>query len=193
MRRGLPSVMSARFLFTASFFGTVTYVPLMLVNERGLSLGQAGGILAVGSLGWSAGSWVQGRDRWAGRRQHLVSGGGLVLTLGLLSVVAVTWLDLNPYLVGVALVACGMGMGLGTSSLSVLSLTLTAPADHGTTSSSLQLADVLGSVLGIAAAGAAFAAWHTSAGSDVPVYVAMWLGTSAVCSLSILAGQRIRT
>ena len=66
MRRGLPSVMLARFLLTCSFFGTITYIPLMLVNERGQSLGTAGTILAVGSLGWSAGSWVQGRDRWAG-------------------------------------------------------------------------------------------------------------------------------
>ena len=56
LRRGLPSVMLARFLLTCSFFGTITYIPLMLVNERGQSLGTAGTILAVGSLGWSTGS-----------------------------------------------------------------------------------------------------------------------------------------
>jgi MFS family permease len=193
MRRGLPSVMIARFLLTSSFFGTITYIPLMLVNERGLSLGRAGMILAVGSLGWSAGSWVQGRDRWTGRRERLVSLGGLLLTAGLLAVVAVTHFGWNAYLIAVALVACGTGMGLGTASLSVLSLTLTPAADHGTTSSSLQLADVLGSVLGIAAAGAVFAALHTRAGADTAVYVTMWLGLSAVSALVMLAGQRIRT
>jgi MFS family permease len=193
MRRGLPSVMIARFLLTSSFFGTITYIPLMLVNERGLSLGAAGAILAVGSLGWSAGSWVQGRDRWSGRRHRLVSLGGALLCAGLLAVVAITHFAWNPYLVGVALLACGMGMGLGTASLSVLSLLLTPPADHGSASSSLQLADVLGSVLGIASAGAAFAALHTSAGHDVPVYVGMWLALSAVAALVVVAGQRIRT
>jgi MFS family permease len=193
MRRGLPSVMIARFLLTSSFFGTITYIPLMLVNERGLSLGRAGMILAVGSLGWSAGSWVQGRDRWTGRRERLVSTGGGLLTLGLLAVVAVTHFGLNPYLVAPALAVCGMGMGLGMASLSVLSLTLTPAADHGTTSSSLQLADALGSVLGIAAAGAVFAALHTRAGADIPVYVAMWLGLSVLAALVVLAGQRIRT
>jgi MFS family permease len=193
MRRGLPSVMVARFLLTCSFFGTITYIPLMLVNERGLSLGAAGTILAVGSLGWSAGSWVQGRDRWSGRRHRLVSVGGALLAVGLLTVVAVTHFGWNPYLVAVALVACGTGMGLGTASLSVLSLLLTSPADHGSTSSSLQLADVLGSVLGIAAAGAVFAALHTKAGQDVPVYVAMWLGLSVVASLVVVAGRRIST
>ncbi len=193
MRRGLPSVMVARFLLTASFFGTITYIPLMLVNERGLGLGRAGTILAIGSLGWSAGSWVQGRDRWTGRRELLVSVGGGMLAAGLLGVVAIAHFELNPYLMALALVACGLGMGLGTASLSVLSLTLTPAADHGTTSSSLQLADSLGSVLGIAAAGAVFAALHTRAGDDTPVYVAMWLGLTVVASLVVLAGQRIRT
>jgi MFS family permease len=193
MRRGLPSVMIARFLLTSSFFGTITYIPLMLVNERGLSLGAAGAILAVGSLGWSAGSWVQGRDRWSGRRYQLVSMGGALLCSGLVAVVAITHFAWNPYLVGVALVACGMGMGLGTSSLSVLSLLLTPAADHGSTSSSLQLADVLGSVLGIAAAGAVFAALHTRAGHDIPVFVGIWLALSGVAALVVVAGQRIRT
>lgn len=193
MRRGLPSVMLARFLLTCSFFGTITYIPLMLVNERGQSLATAGTILAVGSLGWSAGSWIQGRDRWAGRRYQLVSAGGGLLTTGLLGVVAVTQFGWHPWLVAVALVACGLGMGLGTASLSVLSLTLTPAADHGSTSSSLQLADVLGAVLGIAAAGAVFAARHTTAGQDVPVFVTMWLGLSVVASLVAVAGQRIRT
>ncbi|WP_082581067.1 MFS transporter [Phycicoccus sp. Root563] len=191
MRRGLPSVMVARFLLTCSFFGTITYIPLMLVNERGLSLGAAGTILAVGSLGWSAGSWVQGRDRWAGRRERLVSVGGALLSTGLVAVVAITHFAWNPYLIALALVACGTGMGLGTASLSVLSLTLTSPADHGSTSSSLQLADVLGSVLGIAAAGAVFAALHTVAGRDVPVYVTMWLGLTVVAALVVVAGRRI--
>ena len=192
LRRGLPSVMLARFLLTCSFFGTITYIPLMLVNERGQSLGTAGTILAVGSLGWSAGSWVQGRDRWAGRRDRLVVAGGVLLTAGLLGVVAVTHFDWHPWLIALALVACGTGMGLGTASLSVLSLTLTPPADHGATSSSLQLADVLGSVIGIAAAGAVFAALHTRAGQDVPVFVGMWLGLSAVAACVVLAGSRIR-
>ena len=192
LRRGLPSVMLARFLLTCSFFGTITYIPLMLVNERGQSLGTAGTILAVGSLGWSAGSWVQGRDRWAGRRDRLVVAGGVLLTAGLLGVVAVTHFGWHPWLIALALVACGTGMGLGTASLSVLSLTLTPPADHGATSSSLQLADVLGSVIGIAAAGAVFAALHTRAGQDVPVFVGMWLGLSAVAACVVLAGSRIR-
>jgi MFS family permease len=192
MRRGLPSVMLARFLFTCSFFGTITYIPLMLVNERGLSLRAAGTILAVGSLGWSLGSWIQGRDRWAGRRDRLVVAGGGLLTTGLLAITLSTHLAWPPWLVAPAMVLCGTGMGLGTASLSVLSLSMTPAAEHGSASSSLQLSDVLGSVVGIAAAGAVFAALHTTAGKDLPVFVGMWLGLSAVALLVTVAGRRIR-
>lgn len=193
MRRGLSSVMLSRFFLPSAFFGTITYIPLMLTGERGLTLAQAGSVLAIGSIGWSVGSWIQGRDRFSGHRDRLVSLGGGALALGLLGVVLVTWAGWWPWFVAAPLAVAGLGMGLGTASLSVLALSLTAPADHGSASSNLQLADVLGSVIGIAATGAVFAALHTRAGEDVPAFVAMWIGTAVVASLVIVAGRRIRT
>jgi MFS family permease len=183
MRRGLSSVMISRFFLPCAFFGTITYIPLA----------QAGSVLAIGSIGWSLGSWVQGRDRFSGSRDRLVSLGGAALAAGLLGVVVVTWAGWWPWLIAAPLAVAGMGMGMGTASLSVLALSLTAPSDHGSASSSLQLSDVLGSVIGIAATGAVFAALHTRAGEDVPAFVAMWLGTAAVATLVIVAGRRIRT
>lgn len=193
LRRGLPSVMLSRFFLPCAFFGTITYVPLMLTGERGLTLAQAGSLLAVGSIGWSLGSWVQGRDAFAGRRDRLVVVGGATLAVGLAGVVLVTWAGWWPWFVALPLAVAGLGMGLGTASLSVLALSLTAPADHGSASSSLQLSDVLGSVIGIAATGAVFAALHSQAGEDVPAFVAMWCGTAAVATLVVVAGRRIRT
>lgn len=192
MRRGLSSVMISRFFLPCAFFGTITYVPLMLTGERGLSLAQAGSVLAIGSIGWSLGSWIQGRDRFAGQRDRLVSLGGAALATGLVGVVIVTWAGWWPWFVAAPLALAGLGMGLGTASLSVLALSLTAPSDHGSASSNLQLSDVLGSVIGIAATGAVFAALHTRAGEDVPAFVTMWLGTAAVATLVIVAGRRIR-
>src|SRR5699024_6294289 len=70
MRAGLPTVMLARMLATFAFLGTTTYVPLFLVGERDLTLGRAGLVLAIGSVGWAAGSWVQGNPRFDGRRER---------------------------------------------------------------------------------------------------------------------------
>jgi MFS family permease len=76
MSRGLPAVMMSRFLLTASFNGALTFVPLMLVNERHLSLTTAGVMLTVGALGWSFGSFVQGHQVMHNRRSELVAAGG---------------------------------------------------------------------------------------------------------------------
>ena len=193
MARGLPSVMNCRFLLTASFNGAVTFIPLMLVSERHLDLTTAGIMLTVGALGWSFGSVVQGHHALHDRRSELVVAGGASLTLGILLLAAIAQLDWSYYLVGLATTLSGLGMGLAMSSTSVLSLALSAVRDHGRTASSLQLADVLGSVMGISAAGAVFAAMHDPLGSDVPVFVLMWVILAGVASLVMVGGQRIRT
>ena len=192
MRRGLPSVMMSRFLLTASFNGARTFVPLMLVNERGLSLTTAGIMLTVGTLGWSFGSFVQGHSVVHDRRSELVVAGGASLAVGILLLAAIAEFGWHYYVVGLATVLAGLGMGLAMSSTSVLSLTLSPVSEHGRTSSSLQVSDVLGSVMGISAAGAAFAAMHNPDGSDIRVFVVIWMSLAAVAALVLVAGQRTR-
>ncbi|MBE3074832.1 MAG: MFS transporter [Actinobacteria bacterium] len=193
MARGLPAVMNSRFLLTGSFNGAVTFIPLMLVNERHLDLTTAGFMLTVGALGWSFGSFVQGHHALHNRRSELVVTGGASLAVGILLLAAIAQFDWHYYLVGLATTLSGLGMGLAMSSTSVLALALSAVRDHGRSASSLQLADVLGSVMGISAAGAVFAAMHDPHGSDVPVFVLMWVILAGVASLVIVGGQRIRT
>ena len=84
MAAGLPSVILSRFFLNAAFNGTITYVPLMLTQERGSTVSLAGILLAIGSLGWSAGSWIQGRPTFTGRRWVLVSAGGALVAAGAL-------------------------------------------------------------------------------------------------------------
>jgi len=193
MARGLPSVMNSRFLLTGSFNGAVTFIPLMLVNERHLGLTTAGFMLTVGALGWSVGSTVQGHHALHDRRSELVITGGASLAVGILLLAAIAQFDWHYYLVGLATTLSGLGMGLAMSSTSVLALALSAVRDHGRSASSLQLADVLGSVMGISAAGAVFAAMHHPHGSDIPVFVLMWVILAGVASLVVVGGQRIRT
>jgi len=192
MSRGLPAVMMSRFLLTASFNGALTFIPLMLVNERHLSLTTAGIMLTVGALGWSFGSFVQGHHALNNRRSELVVAGGASLTAGILLLAAIAELGWHYYLVGLATALSGMGMGLAMSSTSVLSLALSPVSDHGRTSSSLQVSDVLGSVMGISAAGAVFAAMHNPAGSDIHVFELIWVSLAAVAALAMVGGQRTR-
>jgi MFS family permease len=192
MAPGIPSVMLARALFIGAFYAGITYVPLFLVGQRGLTLQMAGLSLAVGAIGWAAGAWYQGHDRLHLPRYRLVEVGGVLLASGLAVVSAVAWLGLAWWFVPMALVVTGVAMGLGVTTTTVLALELSPVEEHGAASSSLQLADVLGSVLGIAAATAAFAAWHNP-GQDDALFGAIFLGLALVAAVAVPAGQRIST
>lgn len=159
--RGLPAVVALRGLVAANFFAAEVFLPLLLTTERGLSPVQAGLVLTVGALGWSAGSWFQGREGRARddaacvRRLRMglamMGGGTLIVTLVLLptlsTAVAVT--------VAVAgwLIA-GIGIGLVYPTLSVLALRFALPQQQGRASSALQLSDSLFSAVGLALASA---------------------------------------
>ena len=136
---------------------------------------------------------MQGHHALHDRRSELVITGGASLAVGILLLAAIAQFGWHYYLVGLATTLSGLGMGLAMSSTSVLALALSAVSDHGRSASSLQLADVLGSVMGISAAGAVFAAMHHPHGSDVSVFVLMWVILAGVASLVMVGGQRIRT
>ncbi len=191
MARGLPAVLCSRGLITAAFFGSLTYAPLMLVRERGLGLGLAGILVSVGSIGWAAGAAVQGQHRFDGRRSPLVALGGGILAVSLAVLALVAWLDLPTWSFALPFAGGGLGMGLAVASQAVLVLEHSAKEDHGIASSGLMLADVLGSVVGIAVAGAVFAGLHARTESDAPVLGAIWCGLAVVAALVVVAGRRI--
>ncbi|MDN5795371.1 MAG: MFS transporter [Intrasporangium sp.] len=190
MRRGLPSTMLSRLLLSATFNGAVAFVPLMLVAERGLTPTLAGAVLTVGALGWSLGSWVQGNEAFAEAKPQLVTVGGACLAAGIALLAIVAASDLHWLVLAVGSVLMGLAMGLATSSTSVLTLALSPTEEHGRASSSLNLSDVLGAVLGISLSGAVFAALHDPHGSDVDVFVLMWALLAAIASLVIASGRR---
>ncbi|MEI2826187.1 MAG: MFS transporter [Dermatophilaceae bacterium] len=89
--RGLPAVIASRGLFNASFMSMVTFLPLMLVQLWGLSFTAAGMVVAAASLGWSAGSWIQGRySGGVAARVRLVVIGAGVLSVAMVAITAAT-------------------------------------------------------------------------------------------------------
>lgn len=192
LRRGLPSVVAVRGLFTACFFAAETFVPLMLVQERGLRPVVAGFALTGGAVGWAAGSWLQGRRDLPVSRPTLLMVGGLVVG-SMVAVLPVAVLPgVPPYVVGPVWLVAGFGMGLGMTTTSVLLLDLSPVAEQGRNSASLQVSDALGGVLGIGAAGAVFAALHDPRGDDGDVFSLIWLGLAVVGLLAAVVGRRTR-
>ena len=76
--RGLPSVVLLRGVAAGSFIAAESFVPLMLVTQRGLSPTLAGLSLAAGGATWALGSFVQSRARLEPYRERLM-GLGMVL------------------------------------------------------------------------------------------------------------------
>lgn len=192
MTRGLPSVMLSRALLAGAFYAGISYVPLLVVSVHHRSLLTAGALVAIGSFGWAAGAWWQGHARLAGPRDRLVLVGGIFTTLGLAGIGLIVALGLPWWLHAVPLILCGLGMGIGVTTTTILALSLVSEEEHGETSSGIQIADVLGSVLGIAAATGAFAIWH-SPQNDRWLFATIFLVLAAVAALVVPAAQRIRT
>ncbi|HYO85574.1 MAG TPA: MFS transporter [Dermatophilaceae bacterium] len=216
LRRGLPSVIAARFLLTAAMNGALTFVPLMLVQQRALSVGQAGMLLALVSVGWAGGSLTQGRSTFLGRSATLIVAGGWSLAASLVTIAGVAALSWPTWVFVPAMGVCGLGMGLAMSSTSVLTLQLSAQSEHARASSALQLSDVLGSTMGIGVCSAVYAAAVSGltldpgsatggvaqgaapgagavSGSPAPMtFAVMWALTAAVGAAAAWAGARTR-
>jgi MFS family permease len=190
-RRGLPAVIASRGLFNASFMSMVTFLPLMLVQVWELSLTAAGMVVAAASLGWSAGSWIQGRTEGdVNTRVRLVANGAAVLTCATIAIALATATHSPVWAFVIAVAAAGLAMGTGSTTLSVLVLDLSRPSDHGRASAALQLSDVLGSVLGIGAATAIFGALLARGGTFAYVMIEALLAT--IAAVAVGAGRRCR-
>ncbi len=190
LRRGLPSVLLTRGFYTGAFFSAETFVPLLLVEQRGLSASAAGVALTGGAVGWACGSWLQGRPGLRVERTTLLAIGLAVVAvaIGLLTLAPLPALP-DQFAWPVWLVA-GVGMGTGMSSTSVLTLRLSEPGEEGRNSSGLQVCDALGAVLALGVTGAVFARLHADGGAGA--FSVLWAGSAAVAALGVLVALRAR-
>ncbi|TXS15985.1 MFS transporter, partial [Streptomyces sp. ms191] len=156
--RGLPSVVLLRGISAGSFIAAESFVPLMLVTERGLSPTLAGLSLAVGGATWALGSYVQSRPWTEPYRERLVVVGMLLVAAAIATAPTVLIHSVPVWIVAVAWAFGCLGMGLVIASTSVLLLKLSAPEEAGANSAALQISDGLSNVILLAVGGAAFAA-----------------------------------
>ncbi|MER7624850.1 MFS transporter [Streptomyces sp. NPDC126503] len=156
--RGLPSVVLLRGVAAGSFIAAESFVPLMLVTQRGLSPTLAGLSLAAGGLTWALGSWIQSRPWTEPYTERLVVVGMILVAVAIGTAPAVLIHAVPVWVVAVAWGLGCLGMGAVISSTSVLLMKLSAPHEAGANSAALQISDGLSNVLLLSAGGAAFAA-----------------------------------
>jgi len=158
-RPGLPATIASRALLTFTFFGADAYVTLAVTELRHRSPVVAGIAVTGATMSWTAGAWVQARlsGTWEGRR--LVRAGLVIVLAGIGGMLVLIAAPAVPVAEGLAAwTVAGLGMGLAYAPLSLMMLQKALPGQEGQASASLNLADVLGTALGIGAGGAAVAA-----------------------------------
>jgi MFS family permease len=193
LRRGLPSLVVVRTLFTGTFAGTEIFIPLMLVAHRGVTAALAGAALTLGAIGWTLGSWLQGSGRVRADRATLLAAGGITLGTGVLLLAGTPLGSLPAWLVAPAWIVAASGMGCGMSSMSVLTLWLSPAGEEGRSSSALGIGDALGSLLGVALAGALFSAVGGGSAAKAAPYVLVWVVLGVAGLSSAVLAVRVRT
>ncbi|OIJ99520.1 MFS transporter [Streptomyces monashensis] len=197
--RGLPSVVLLRGLSAGSFIVAESFVPLMLVTQRGLSPTLAGFSLAPGGVTWALGSYLQSRPRMAPYRERLMTAGMALVAAAVATAPGVLVHAVPVWTVAVAWTFGCLGMGLVISSTSVLLLRLSAPQEAGANSAALQISDALANVVLLAATGAAFAALGggsaaaTTADGPRPLaFAAVFLPMAGVALVGAWVTRRLR-
>jgi MFS family permease len=145
-----------------SFFAVDSYVPLTLTELHGYGPTAAGVPLIIGSMGWSAASWWQGRHPHIPRHHYIRVGFVFVMlagwTMALLTVHGMPgWLSFLAWFIG------GAGMGSVMPALSILLLDFSADTERGRNSSAMQIADVITSAICVGLGGVMVAAAERTA------------------------------
>lgn len=199
--RGLPSVVLLRGVAAGAYISAESFVPLMLVTQRGLSPTLAGFSLAAGGGTWALGSYVQSRPRLEPYRERLMTLGMLVVAAAIAMAPSVLVRAVPVWTLALGWGVGCFGMGLVISSTSVLLLHLSAPEEAGANSAALQISDSLSNVLLLSAGGAAFAALGggstahtaaTAAGSHPAAFVAVFLPMAGVALVGAWVTRRLR-
>lgn len=184
-RRGLPSVILARGLASAAFFGAEVYLPYLLVEQYAFSPTFAGLTLTGGALAWAGAAAVQGRVGTRLPHRAAVRIGSFMVLGAILLALATTALHWPAAVVIAGWVFAGGGMGLLYPRLSVMTLALSTKDNEGFNSSAMSIADSLGGALALAATGIVFAAFTTTAASFAGVFtLTAVLAVAAVCIAS---------
>ncbi|ALX04385.1 MFS transporter [Aeromicrobium erythreum] len=190
--RGLPSLMSARALLMSSYFGAQVYVPLVLVELRGLSVGQAGAAISGTAFTWWLGATAVSRPERLGAaldrplRRALL--GGLSIAAGLSAVLLALVPAVPVVLVAAVWLVGGFGMGVLSSTVVTEMLGRCAPGEEAATSAAMESNDSIAESVALALGAAVFAGLLTH-GLGTAVLVAFAVPAVGVTLGLLLLGR----
>jgi predicted MFS family arabinose efflux permease len=192
-RRGLPSVILARGLVSAAFFGAEVYLPYLLVERYSFTPTFAGLTLTGGALAWAGASAVQGRmgAKLSNLRAMVI---GSVMVLAAIVLALVTTVLGWPAAVAIAgWISAGGGMGLMYPRLSVMTLAMSTPDTEGFNSSAMSISDSLGGALALAATGIVFTALTTTTAGGVQgaSFAGVFALTAAIAVVAVVVAPRV--
>ncbi|HEY7147353.1 MAG TPA: MFS transporter [Streptosporangiaceae bacterium] len=188
-RRGLPATILSRGLLTFGFFGADAYVTLTVTVLRHRSPLLASLAVTGATIAWTAGSWSQARLAQTRAGRSLIRAGLLIILAGIAGMVVALQPGVPVATALAAWTVAGLGMGMAYPTLSLLMLREAPPGREGWASASLNLADVLGTALGVGVGGAAVTA---STGHDLRIGVtAAFAVAAAVLMVAIAVSRRL--
>jgi len=189
---GVPAAVLLRGAMTFSFFASDGYVALLLQTWRGTSPVLTGIVFTVTTVAWSTATWFQAKriDRWG--VVPFVRLGFVCVAVGALLSIPALAPGVPPGILIVTWALPGIGMGVMYSAVTLVVLRRSRPSEQGSTTSSLQLADILGTALGVGVGGAIAAAGTRAGGNGLGwALAATFVMTSVVASLGALASGRL--
>ena len=192
LRRGLPTTVLMRGILAGAFFGAEAFIPLALVEQRGLSITIAGLTLSVSAIGWWIGSYAQSRIPESTDRGRTVRWGALVVTAGLVSLPLCLVPAVPAWVCAVSYFVASLGMGLCFPSIAVQTLRLSAVEEQGANSAALQISDAILSALMLGLLGAVHAAAVAAGGATTTTYDAIWWAAAAVALAGAVIAVRMR-
>jgi MFS family permease len=192
LRRGLPATVMMRAFFAASYFSAEVFIPLALVQIRGVSLTLAGLTIGVSAVAWAGGSYLQSRLSATKDRSTTVRAGAVVIAIAIMTVP----LSLNDswpaWTAGVSWIIASAGMGLAIPSISVQVFRLSPQQDQGVNSAAIQIADAIGFSVGVAVLGIGYAVAVAHGGATAGTFTGLWLASAAIAVVAIGLAGRMR-
>lgn len=189
-RRGLPAAVALRGLTAAAFFGTETFLPLLLQTQRGMTATEAGLVLTASTVTWALGSWVRGRTLHRPDSALLVVG-TVCITISIALAALLVWPAWPLWAGFLGWGIGGFGMGLAQPTISLLVLRVSPVAQQGQNSSALQVVDGVATSTMLALSGVLLTALG---GPEAAVaFAAGFAVTWLVSLLSVAVAPRTRT